>query len=257
MQNECSADKPIDIDMLSKPVDLECTQLCLAQCLLVVEVRKGNGEPYPSKTVYHLLAGLLRFAPSESTCPYFLDPKHVWYKKLQGTMDTHFRRLRQADVGAEVKNAGIISDQVERLFWDQRRLDTHFVHARNVRVRMCVSTCAGTPNSYLHSSPCGLRARMMMAESGDRSDVPLVVLAHYNDMTVLQKGRSFQYMIPSFPVFTVTLREVKLQWEDDNGDLHLFDGFMRECELLNHPLPAIARIPHSYRHAGMPHPYTN
>ncbi len=67
----------------------------------------------------------------------------------------------------------------------------------------------------------------------------------------------FQYTIPSFPVFTVTLREVKLQWEDDNGDVHLFDGFMRECELLNHPLPAIARIPHSYRHAGRSHPYTN
>ncbi len=94
-QNERSADKPTDIDILSKPVDLECTQLCLALCLFVVEVRKGNGEPYPSRTVYHLLAGLLRFAPSESTCPYFLDPKHVWYKKLQGTMDTHFRRLRR------------------------------------------------------------------------------------------------------------------------------------------------------------------
>ncbi len=88
-----------------------------------------------------------------------------------------------------------------------------------------------------------------MAESGDESDVPLVVLAHYNDMTVLQKGRSFQYTIPSFPVFTVMLREVKLQWEDDNGDLHLFDGFMREYELLNHPLPAITRIPHGYKHA--------
>ncbi len=168
-------------------------------------------------------------------------------------MDAHFRRLRQADVGAEVKHAGIISDQVERLFWDQRRLDTHFVHVRNVRV----STCAGTPNAYLHSSPCGLRARVMMAENGDKSDVPLVVLAHCNDMTVLQKGRSFQYTIPSFPVLTVTLREVKLQWEDDNGDLHLFDGFMREYELLNHPLPAIARIPHSYKHASISHPYTN
>ncbi len=88
-------------------------------CLFVVEAGKGNGEPYPSKTVYHILAGLLRFARSEQpNFPNFLDPKDVRFKKLQGTMDTHFRRLRQAGVGAEVKHAGVTSDQEESSFWD-------------------------------------------------------------------------------------------------------------------------------------------
>ncbi len=91
----------------------------------------------------------------------------------------------------------------------------------------------------------------MMAESGDDSDRSRspVVHAQCHDMTVLQKGTAFEYTIPSFPVLTVKLREVKLQWEDDCGDVHLFDGFMRECGLLNHPLPAIARIPQGYKHA--------
>ena len=70
----------IDVDILSKPVDKdsECTELCRVLCLFVVEARKTNGEPYPPKTVFHLLAGLLRYARSGSVQQYpnFLDPKH-------------------------------------------------------------------------------------------------------------------------------------------------------------------------------------
>ncbi len=92
-------------------------ELCRLLCL--VEARKGNGEPYPAKTIYHLLAGLLRYARSKQpACPNFLDSKDVRFKKLQGTMDTQFRKLRQAGVGAEVKHAGIITEQEESLFWD-------------------------------------------------------------------------------------------------------------------------------------------
>ena len=63
-------------------------------------------------------------------------------------------------------------------------------------------------------------------------------MAGFSDLTVLQKGRSLLYTVPSFPVFTAMLREVKLQWEDDDGDGHAFDGLMRECGLLDHSLPA-------------------
>ena len=62
-RNQCSAvGETIDVDILSKPVDKdsECTELCRVLCLFVVEARKTNGEPYPPKTVFHLLAGLLR-----------------------------------------------------------------------------------------------------------------------------------------------------------------------------------------------------
>ncbi len=52
-RNEHGTDEPIDIDILSKLVDLEYTQLCRALCLCVVEARKGNSKPYLSKTVYY------------------------------------------------------------------------------------------------------------------------------------------------------------------------------------------------------------
>lgn len=70
------------------------------------------------------------------------------------------------------------------------------------------------------------------------------------DFTVLQMGRCIQYTIPSFPVLTVAIREVSLQWEDENCEVHLFDGFMRESELLTkHRLPAVAQVPVGHKHA--------
>ena len=66
----------------------DCLELCRVLSLFVVEARKSNGEPYPAKTIYHLISGLLRYARSiQPHCPNFLDPKDVRFKKLQGTMD--------------------------------------------------------------------------------------------------------------------------------------------------------------------------
>lgn len=67
----------------------------------------------------------------------------------------------------------------------------------------------------------------------------------FSMLTVLKKGRSISYIVPSFPVVTVLLCEVTMQWEDEE----VFDGFMRECELLEHPLPAIARVINGFKNA--------
>lgn len=69
------------------------------------------------------------------------------------------------------------------------------------------------------------------------------------DVSVLRKGRPVTYTVPSFPVFTAMLQPVLLQWEDSEGDVFVFDGFMRECELMDHPLPALARVPTGQSHA--------
>ena len=66
---------------------------------------------------------------------------------------------------------------------------------------------------------------------------------------VLAKGNTFLYVVPSFPIFKTTLQEVKLQWEEPGGAIHVFDGFARECKLLDHPLPAVAKIMFSYENA--------
>ena len=52
-------------------------------------------------------------------------------------------------------------------------------------------------------------------------------------------------MILSFPVFTVMLQEMKLQFENDEHYVQVFDGFIYEYG----PLPPIARISDDYRNA--------
>ena len=60
---------------------------------------------------------------------------------------------------------------------------------------------------------------------------------------------TIHYTIPSFPVYSTELVEVKVQWEDKDGSLLVFDAFARNCDLLDHQLPAIAEIPFSYDNA--------
>ena len=59
-------------------------------------------------------------------------------------------------------------------------------------------------------------------------------------VTVLVTGYEFQYIVPSFPVYKPMLKEVKLQWEEADGTMHMFDGFAHSTNLLDHHLPAVA-----------------
>ena len=74
-------------------------------------------------------------------------------------------------------------------------------------------------------------------------------LSPYMEFAVLATGGLIHYVIPSFPVFNAVLREVKLQWMDEHGEIHVFDGFARHCQLLDHKLPVIAKVPVCYDNA--------
>lgn len=67
-------------------------------------------------------------------------------------------------------------------------------------------------------------------------------------ITVLAKGNTIDYVVPSFPVFSAKLTEVKLQWENCKGEMEVFDGFVRDCEALNYRLPATLEILYSFQH---------
>ena len=69
----------------------------------------------------------------------------------------------------------------------------------------------------------------------------------YMDPIILGKGEKYPYTVPSFLVVTAMLREVKFSFRlSEDGDYVSFDGYMRECSLLDHPLPAVVRIIHGY-----------
>ena len=68
-------------------------------------------------------------------------------------------------------------------------------------------------------------------------------------VTVLTVGDLIQYTVPSFPVFKATLREVKLQWEEEDRIIHVFDAFAHDCDQLDHHLPAMVEVPFEYENA--------
>ena len=65
---------------------------------------------------------------------------------------------------------------------------------------------------------------------------------HVTVLTVDQEDL-IQYTVPSFPVFEAMLREVKLQWEEKDRTVHVFDAFARDCDHLDHHLPAMVEVP--------------
>ena len=74
-------------------------------------------------------------------------------------------------------------------------------------------------------------------------------MAQYAYVEVLMKGKSFQYVVPNFPVFKPVLREVKFRWEDqDDGTIHDFDGFARDIDpSVKLPFPCSRPAPRQLR----------
>ena len=65
----------------------------------------------------------------------------------------------------------------------------------------------------------------------------------YVECTVIAVGGLIRYVVLSFPVYSVMLREVKLQWMDEDGEIYVFNGFAHHCQLFDHKLPAVAKVP--------------
>ena len=79
----------------------------------------------------------------------------------------------------------------------------------------------------------------VIAENSEGSDLPCF------DVSVVEKGSTIPYTVPSFPMCTAMLQplSVLLQWEDSPDiTLVVFNGCLSECTLLNYPLPALARV---------------
>ena len=95
---------------------MDSEELCRCLSLFVVESRRTDIKPYPPKTLYHLLAGLLcHMCDIDLQAPKFLDQKESTFRKLHGTMDSLFRKLKLEGVRADVKHAGVLTAKKENL----------------------------------------------------------------------------------------------------------------------------------------------
>ena len=89
---------------------------------------------------------------------------------------------------------------------------------------------------------------MAEADRDEKCDELASELENYVLVMILTKGNNIEYVVPSFPVFAVELVEVKLQWEDgETAEVHVFDGFTRNCKEIDHPLPGKAKVYYSYK----------
>ena len=77
------------MDYLDGPFSTEASKVELARILslFLVEEKKQYGNPYPAKTVYHLLGVLRYMREKDQYAPNFVDQDGT-FKKLHGTMDT-------------------------------------------------------------------------------------------------------------------------------------------------------------------------
>ena len=82
--------------------------------------RRKDDEPYPARTLYLLLAGLLRYGRSKSKLyPNFMDKGDSHFSELSGVCESVSRQLRKDGVVASVKHAAIITPEEEDLLLDK------------------------------------------------------------------------------------------------------------------------------------------
>lgn len=67
----------------------------------------------------------------------------------------------------------------------------------------------------------------------------------YELVTVLKLGEKVEYTIPSFPVFTASLVEMKYQLVDDDSTI-VFDGYIRDCPDLDRSYPSLLKLYSGY-----------
>ena len=94
--------------------------------IFTVEIRHGDGSEYPPKTIYNILAALLRFMRAiDPTTPNFLDQKNASFSRLHRTMDSIFHALRTKEIGVTVKHTDTISKEEEATLWNKGILSTN------------------------------------------------------------------------------------------------------------------------------------
>ena len=99
--------------------------LCKWLSVYVAEAKKQDGSPFPPKSLYMLLAGILRHMRSKNPlCPNFLDNKQLAFVSLHNAMDNVFRKLRVEGVQANSKSTEAFTKNEICQLWDSGALST-------------------------------------------------------------------------------------------------------------------------------------
>ena len=92
--------------------------LCSCLCKYVLETRKENGDPYPPRSIFLILSGLLRYMRGVNPDAFnILDHSDPNFVPLHNVLDTHFRQLHSEGVGTRPAQREIVTFEEEDLFW--------------------------------------------------------------------------------------------------------------------------------------------
>ena len=93
--------------------------------LYAAEARKQDGSVYLSKSIYLLLAGLLRHMRSlNPACPNFLSYSNVEFAQLHRSLENTFRELQGSQTVSEPKTSEAFSREEEDRLWSSGALST-------------------------------------------------------------------------------------------------------------------------------------
>ena len=68
-------------------------------------------------------------------------------------------------------------------------------------------------------------------------------------VTILSIGSRMEYTVPSFPVITTMLCEVKYQFVNVDHDKQIYNGYIRDCPGLVRPYPSVLKVCSNYTKA--------
>ena len=99
--------------------------LCYWLCAFVKETRRADGQRYTPRSIQMLLSGLQRFInsrkePSEALVKLTADNPN--YRELHNVLDNLYRELHFSGIGAQRKQAEVISRDEESILWEKGAL---------------------------------------------------------------------------------------------------------------------------------------
>lgn len=100
-------------------LDMDHEQLSFWLSRFICEARKQNSEPYPSKTLYLLMCGLLRYLRDNGVFDYnFMDPKDSRFARLNKVLDSRMKQLLEQGIDLETKSAEPLLPEDEDKLWN-------------------------------------------------------------------------------------------------------------------------------------------
>ena len=96
-------------------VEMTTDEMCYAMIRFVLEVRKQNGEEYPSNTLYEMIIAIQLYLSIKGVDVKFL--KDECFKPLSNTLDTRMKELAASGKRVPRRQAEIITIDEEEQMW--------------------------------------------------------------------------------------------------------------------------------------------